>query len=768
MLQSKMRWILKEDSLGNIESLAQQLGVEPLVATLLVQRGIDTVEKAKKFLKGKDEIHDPFLFEDMEKTVSRIKSAIEQGEKIVIYGDYDADGVTSTSVLLLAIRELGGKVEFYIPNRFHEGYGLNEGAVRHLHEKGCSLMITVDTGISGVHEVEIANGLGMDVVITDHHEIPPVAPEAFAIIHPKMAETAYPFHELAGVGVAFKLAHGLLGYFPKHLLDLVVIGTIADLVPLQGENRVLAKEGIKALQQTKRLGLKALYEVAGVEQAVITEQEIGFSIGPRMNAVGRLGDADPAVHLLLTEDVDEAQELASFMQDTNKERQEIVQAITEEAIAEIEAHKDIYGGKALVVAKEGWNVGVIGIVASRLVSEYSRPVIVLGIDKEKGIAKGSGRSISGFDLFANLSDCRDILPHFGGHPMAAGMTLSMDNVNELRTRLNELAEEQLQEEDLVPVTEVDAECELKDISLKALEELQMLAPFGVGNPKPIFVIRNIKAVGARQIGGQGTHLKLTLSKDNETLDAVGFGLGSVYNHMSQEPIISVLGEASINEWNNTRKPQLMLKDLSINQWQLFDLRGKRDIVKYADSLQKDVCIVSFQKDITLSGYEKEIKFFDDEVDVTNKNVVFIGLPSSLHDISSLLKKGFPKRIYAGFSSHSSEMFKTIPTREHFKIYYGLIRQYGPFSLREYSERIRKWKGWSEETLSFMTQVFFELNFVTIENGVVGLKQAGEKRDFSESPTYQRKQSQLQVEQELLYSSYGQLKDWFGQFNNEEN
>lgn len=765
LLQPKMKWnLMKESSQSNVEDLVRLMNIEPLTAKLLVQRGLDTAEEAQEFFNGENEIHDPFLFEDMEKAVLRIKSAIERKEKICIFGDYDADGVTSTSVVLLAIRELGGEAEFYIPNRFREGYGLNEVAVRHINEQGCSLMITVDTGISGVAEVDVANELGMDVIITDHHEVSPTVPNAYAIIHPKIEGTTYPFHELAGVGVAFKLAHGLLGYYPKHLLDLVVIGTIADLVPLSGENRTIAKEGLKALRQTKRVGLKALYEVAGIEQSSITEQEVGFSIGPRMNAVGRLGDADPAAQLLLTEDADEARELANFMQEVNKERQEVVQAITKEAIHEIESNQDIHGGKALVVAKEGWNAGVIGIVASRLVSEYSRPVIVLGIDAEKKIAKGSGRSISGFDLFANLSDCRDILPHFGGHPMAAGMTLGMEDVDELRRRLNELAEEQLKEEDLVPVAEVDTECEIQDITMKALEELGMLAPFGVGNPKPLLAIQNIKATGMRQIGGNSTHLKLILTNNRESLDAIGFGMGFVFEHMSQEPVVSVLGEASINEWNNIRKPQLMLKDISINQWQLFDIRGKRDIIKYANTLNQDICVISFQKEMTLSGYEGEIKYFDEEIDILNKNVFFIGLPSSMEEISHLFEKGFPKRIYAGFSSHSSEMFKAVPTREDFKTYYGLIRQYGPFSLVEYSEKIRMWKDWSKETISFMTQVFFELNFVTIENGIICLKQTGEKKDFSASPTYQKKQNQLQVEQELLYSSYSQLKEWFERLN----
>lgn len=746
MLHPKTKWILKEYEKSLVKEISNSLKINELTATLLTQRDVNSVEEAEKFLNSKNDFHDPFLFEDMEKTVCRIKRAIEDKEKILIYGDYDADGVTSISVLLLAIKELGGIVDFYIPNRFTEGYGPNEAAFKQAHIDGYTLIVTVDTGISGANEVDIANALGMDVIITDHHEVPPTVPNAYAIIHPKKEGTTYPFNELAGAGVSFKLAHAILGYLPTHLLDLVVIGTVADLVPLHDENRLIVKEGIKALRKSNRPGLKALFEISKIEQRTITEQEIGFTIGPRMNAVGRLGDADPAAHLLLTEDVEESIELAEFLQEMNRQRQEIVQQISKEAIEQVANNSNLHSGKALVLAKEGWNPGVIGIVASKLVSEFNKPTIILGIDKEKGIAKGSGRSIHGFDLYKALSECRDILPHFGGHPMAAGMTLSMDDIDQLRNHLNEKVIEQLGNEELIPVTEIDIECTLDNISIELLEEFDLLAPFGMGNSKPLVKISNVKHAFPKQIGSNKNHLKMTLTESGNSLDVIGFGIGDLIHSISQDPKISVIGELNINEWNNNKKPQLMLKDISIEEWQLFDCRGKKVIDK---SNMEDVCEIAF-------GHDS----LGQEIDVNNKNIILTGMPNSLQDIEKLFINGFPKRIYAAFYVENSEMFQAIPTREHFKTFYGLINKYGPFSLKEYSPKIAKWQDWSSDTIKFMTKVFLDLDFVIIEDGVITINKNSLKREFTDSKTYQNKYNQLQVEEVLLYSSYSTLKGWF--------
>lgn len=431
MLKSKTRWVVRKPDQHLVQMLANELKITPLTASLLVNRGLDTVDAARYFLFGKDDFHDPFLLKGMDLAVNRIRQAIEHHERILIYGDYDADGISSTSLLMLTLLDFGAMVDFYIPNRFTEGYGPNEQAFRQAKENGFSLIITVDTGIAAVHEAAVAKELGLDLIITDHHEPGPVLPTALAIIHPKLPDSTYPFRELAGVGVAFKLAHALYGKTPEHLLEIAVIGTVADLVSLKGENRLIVKKGLEQLRSTKNIGLKAIFKSAGIDPLTINEETIGFTLGPRINAVGRLKDADLAVRLLLTDDPEEAEIFATEIEVLNKTRQEIVNTITAEAIEEVETHYSGPENKVLVIGREGWNAGVIGIVASRLVEKFYRPVIVLSFDRDKGLAKGSARSIQGFDLFHNLSTCRDILPHFGGHPMAAGMTLKLDDVDEL-------------------------------------------------------------------------------------------------------------------------------------------------------------------------------------------------------------------------------------------------------------------------------------------------------------------------------------------------
>lgn len=551
MLASKMRWDVQTPDKEKVEQLAGRLGITPLAASLLVMRGYDTADKASSFLYGNDaRFHDPYLLKDMEKAVRRIKQAISDQEKIMIYGDYDADGVTSTTVLLQMLKKCSAQADFYIPDRFKEGYGPNEAAFRGIKESGYSLIITVDTGIAGVHEAEVAKELGIDLIITDHHEPGPVLPDAYAIIHPKQPGCGYPFKELAGVGVAFKLAHALNGELPEDLLDLCAIGTIADLVPLHDENRQIAKRGMEQFRKTKRPGLKALAKIAGAEIHNADEETIGFQIAPRLNAVGRIEQADPAVYLLNTEDEREAEELAEDINALNKERQKIVNQMTEEAVQMIE--EEGLDQPVIVVARPGWNPGVVGIVASKLVERFYRPAIVLGVDEEKGIAKGSARSIKGFDLFQNLSECRDILPHFGGHPMAAGMTLNLEDVSALRERINRQAEAVLTEADFIPVQDVDLCCRLEDISVDSIAEMNLLAPFGTGNPKPFVLVSDVKIDDAKKIGANKNHLKLVLADDGNKLDCIGFYKGDIEEGIVPGAKISIVGELSINEWNNRK------------------------------------------------------------------------------------------------------------------------------------------------------------------------------------------------------------------------
>ncbi|AZU63468.1 single-stranded-DNA-specific exonuclease RecJ [Neobacillus mesonae] len=769
MLKPKTRWVVRDSDRHKAEQLASELNITPLAASLLVNRGFDSASSARFFLFGKDEFHDPYLFKGMDIAVKRIRTAIDEKEPILIFGDYDADGVSSTSVLMLTLKDLGADVQFYIPNRFTEGYGPNEAAFRQAAETGIKLIITVDTGIAAVHEANVAKELGIDLIITDHHEPGPVIPEALAIIHPKLPDSTYPFRELAGVGVAFKLAHALYGRLPEHLFEIAVIGTIADLVSLTGENRLIAKRGLEKLKVTKNIGLRAIFKLAGVDPMTINEETIGFTIAPRINAVGRLADADLAVDLILCEDSEEAEYLAEEMEGFNKSRQSIVHTITEEAIAEVESNYPIDDNRVLVIGKEGWNAGVIGIVASKLVEKYYRPAIVLSFDPEKGLAKGSARSIPGFDLFQNLSTLRDILPHFGGHPMAAGMTLKLDDVAELREKLNARAFELLTEEDFIPVTYLDEEVHLDEVHLSSLDEIAMLAPFGVDNPKPKVLINNVEIANIRKIGSEQNHLKITVNDPAGNLDGVGFGLGAVVDEISPASKISLIGELSINEWNNIRKPQIFVQDIAVNSWQLFDFRGQKRIYSIPSTVPaENRQIIVFNKQYVEkmnSHLGVETIYIEDAeaakaFDGYHKNIALVDFPPSKEILIHLLKGKEPARIYAYFYKASSDFFSTVPTREHFKWYYGFLLKKGPVDLKRYGDDIAKLKGWSRETIIFMSKVFSELDFVTINNGFITLNNQPQKRDLTDSKTFLQKQAQSALEKDLLFSSFEELKTWF--------
>ncbi|WP_339193158.1 single-stranded-DNA-specific exonuclease RecJ [Aeribacillus sp. FSL W8-0870] len=774
MLRSKFRWnrLYRDESNEEaVRALIDSLNITYLTARLLVNRGIQNVEEAKEFLHIKEpSFHDPFLLDGMERACERIFAAIRAGEKIVVYGDYDADGVSSTAVLLTALKELGANVDFYIPNRFSEGYGPNEHAFRMIHEKGCRLIITVDTGIAAINEADLAKRLGIDLIITDHHEPGPVLPDAYAIIHPKLPNSTYPFKELAGVGVAFKMVHALYGKVPESLIEIAAIGTIADLVPLYGENRLLAKKGIEKLKTTTRPGINSLLSIAGVDKSSVNEETIGFVLGPRINAAGRLQEADPAVELLLTDDKEKADMLAKEIDQLNKQRQKLVQEITDEAIKEIEKNFPIEDNPVLVVAKENWNSGVIGIVASRLVEKFYRPAIVLSIDRETGLAKGSARSIQGFDLFKNLSECRELLPHFGGHTMAAGMTLKAEHIDELRQKMIDLANSQLSDEDFIPVKNIECACSLEHVTIKAVEELEKLAPFGVDNPKPLFLLENVNAADVRKIGVNGNHLKMKIEEKEFELDVVGFGQGELAEEISPFANVSIVGELAINEWNYVKKPQLLLQDLAVPAWQLFDWRGSRGTEALLSKLPAE-------KRLLIAFHEESIKLYKDQpyiheihiiseikdyknIDVSNKYVVFLDMPPAIEFLVSAFEQGMPERIYAIFYQHADHFFQTMPTREHFKWYYAFLTKKSSFDYKKYGEDLAKYRGWTKETIFFMTKVFFELEFVTINNGVITLNKKVKKRDLSESGTYQQKLDQMKLEQQLLYSSYQELKEWF--------
>ncbi|UCZ54363.1 single-stranded-DNA-specific exonuclease RecJ [Bacillus shivajii] len=763
MLQSNARWKINKPDEQLVKQLAEQLGVSMIAARFLIQRNFTKAEEANAFLHiDKNKLHDPFEMKDMEKGIDRMKRAIDNNEKILIFGDYDADGVTSTSLMYLTLKQLGAQVGFYVPNRFTEGYGPNENAFRHAHEEGITLIITVDTGISAVHEANVAKDLGMDLIITDHHEPPPEIPQGYAVINPKREDCPYPNKNLAGVGVAFKFAEALLGELPEQFLDLVALGTVADLVPLVDENRYFVTKGVRNLSRNQRPGLKALMAQCGIEPEEMSEEQVGFMIGPRLNAAGRLDSADPAIHLLTSEDPYEAEEIALMIDDLNKERQKIVSDMTKEAEKQVEESGI---PPVIIVGQEGWNAGVIGIVASRLVEKYYRPTIVLSLDSEKGLAKGSARSIEGFDMFQSLSQCREWLPHFGGHPMAAGLTMEIEHVEPLHEKLIQIAEETLTEEDWIRSLHVDLPVQLHEVTIEAINDLKTMAPFGVGNPAPKILIEEVEIDTCKKIGAKQDHLKITFKKENQQLDGIGFRMGDKHDALSPLAKASVVGQLSINEWNGHSKPQIILEDMKVDGWQLFDLRGDHQSIKTISHLPADeVTFVVFREKsmeaVHIDNNWDVYKVYSDEtiLNKSRKYIVLYDLPESIRDLENVLESmQEPHRIYACFQHDESSFFETLPTREQFKWLYAFLRKRGSFDMKKHGADLAKHKNWSEKSIHFMCKVFFDLEFVKINNGLITVEEHPQKKDLVNSPTYQRRIEQSELENELLYSSYRSLK-----------
>lgn len=564
-------WCFRPWDIQLASQLEKELGVMPLTARLLSSRGLLTPQEAQAYLNPHpDQLHDPFLMKDMERAVERIIHALNHKEPMVIYADYDADGTTGTAVLLMVLENLGARPSFYIPHRVKEGYGLNGEAIRKIAAEGTKLLITVDCGITSLQEVALAKSLGMEVVITDHHLPQGPLPGAHAIINPIQEGCPYPFKGLAGVGVAWKLAQALrkalrtqsrlsLEQEGDDYLDLLALGTIADIVPLVGENRVIVKLGLKRLSEGKRPGIAALKEVAGIKDQEVTAGQVGFLLGPRLNASGRLSHADTGVRLLCAKNREEALPLAALLNAENKERQKIEVEILEEArlLALEEGVKE--DDFVLVLAKEGWHVGVIGIVASRLQEEYYRPVVIIGLEGETG--KGSARSIPGFHLHQALSQCQNLLVTFGGHQYAAGLKIKKENIGALKARMNQIARETLTPEDLIPELKLEAKVTMEEITPTVIKELSLMAPFGYGNPEPTLMAEGLVVEGYPMVVGNN-HLKFRVRHGSSVLEAIAFGQAEeAQDLIDNSHKIRLAFYPQINNWGNRSKVTLKVKAL---------------------------------------------------------------------------------------------------------------------------------------------------------------------------------------------------------------
>ena len=777
MIDAKKEWQEIELSENEyLDELIEETGFPKIVLQILMERGYDSLEAINNFLDPDARgLYDPNFMHDMELGVDRIQQAIMNGEKIVIYGDYDVDGITSTALMYETLEELGAEVEYYIPDRFKDGYGPNVEVYKRLIDEGVSLIVTVDNGVAGHEAIDYANQHGVDVVITDHHELPETLPDAYAIIHPRHPEGDYPFGELSGVGVAFKVAAALLEELPQDVLDLVALGTVADLVSLTGENRILVKYGLQLLQQTMRPGLQSLYKVAGIEVPTITEETIGFSLAPRLNALGRMENGSLGVELLTTLDEERAEELAKTTNQLNIKRQEEVNKIVEEAVAQLANKSENH--LVNVVAGNNWHEGVVGIVASRLVDMTGKPSLVLSIDEKTGIAKGSGRSIEAFQMFDALDSHRDILMKFGGHHMACGLSLDKEKLSDLQQVVDEEGKKQGIEHATKPVVKV-IPVNLDDVNLDLEAQLEVLAPFGTDNHRPVFEFKDYEVNAVQAIGQQKNHLKLQLQSNNSQVDALDFGIGSkkiseIERNKNSVRLIGTLGK---NVWQSRVNLQIMIEDILLddsNTGTVVEIQRKNKLTK--SMFQQKATYVFFNKKLynqvmpyLADSSEAYLYNFSDDKKLNCDTLIVVDCPDNIEKLKSLLSKATVKHfIFVGYTRENTYL-NGLPTREQFGRLYKFSQTHTNVNIRRDLQKLADYLKLKRELLVFMINVFFEAKFVKIENGLMSGNTNVTPHSLEDTNSYQAYLQKMKAQKSLIYSKSTDLQKWILKYLDENN
>ncbi|WKY24750.1 single-stranded-DNA-specific exonuclease RecJ [Lactococcus sp. bn62] len=738
MIKSKYIWKLTESDLPDeFLKLSKKYKLDTLAAQILWQRGIRAEEEIQAYLNPDlQQLHDPFLLHDMEKAVQRILTAIENGQNILIYGDYDADGMTASSVMKSALDELGAEVQVYLPNRFTDGYGPNLDVYKYfIQNEDIDLIITVDNGVAGHEAIAYAQSQNVDVIVTDHHSMPEVLPEAFAIVHPEHPESNYPFKYLAGVGVAFKVATALLDYIPSDMLDLVAIGTIADMVSLTDENRILVSHGLKVLANTERAGLMELMRLSGTDFEKVNEETIGFQIAPRLNALGRLDDPNSAIELLTGWDEEVAAEIAQMIDEKNSERKVIVENIFNQALTMITDEP------IQILHHKDWHKGVLGIVAGRLLEQFHKPIIMLA--EEEGVLRGSARSIENFNIFEALNEHRELFMAFGGHKQAAGMTFALENVEAIKQVMLDFIQENDIDMSEKSSLEVQGSLQFDEISLETIRSLEKLSPYGMDNPKPHFLLTDYQVEQARSMGKDNSHLKLKLVQNGQALDAVYFGHGAESLEFEQSDT-ELVGTLSSNTWNGTTTVQLMVADARVNGVELLDIRSRQV------ELPKNT--IRFVHNEVKNGTIEEVLIIEEAP--TDKE--------ALSALTELIHEQEFELIYFKNTIKKNYYLTGAGTREQFARFYKAIYQYPEFDIRFKLKDLANYLKIPDILLIKMIQIFEELNFVTIDNGMMSVNKAAEKRDISESNIYQELQ-EIVAFQELFALSpvkeiYKKLKE----------
>lgn len=725
-----MNWKISDIFREDYDS--QTTVLNPAIEQLVLARQLATAESLDTFAKEETIHHDPFLFSEMSKIITRINEAIDQGEPILIYGDYDADGVTGTSILVRCLRELGALVDYYIPNRFYEGYGPNEDAFMQAIADGYQLVITVDNGIAGVDEAEILLEHGVDLIITDHHQVKETLPRAYAILHPELDEN-YPFHHLSGAGVALKVAEALLQeVIPEDFYAIAMLGTIGDVVPLIDENRSIVKRGLAALRETEIEGLNAMMDLAGTEKSEVTEVNVGFELCPRLNAPGRMDEAALSVECLIAESEEEAKLIADQIESFNSERQKVTQKVLEEATKLVDA-KTLAKKKVVILYSPNWHEGILGIVAGRLAKQWQKAVFVVTDDHE-GFLKGSARAVEGYHLFELLNQCQDLIERFGGHALAAGITFAAENLQALEDKMNEL----LQEVEVTSSLQIDLSLPLADLNISFVEQLSILAPFGEGNRPPVIELKNVYVKNVKPIGNKLQHLKFTLYQDKHSVDVIAFNQAPLAMYLTPDTLFSFVGEVKINEWNGNRSVQFHFIDVLCNEFQFIDLRNRQAYEQRKDQLQ----LATMYTNATEA----------DEIET----LVINQLPNSKEELMTLIKRKKPGNIVIA----PLESNVTFAPREKFVIVYKVVKQHGPITLNHQMINYFMRLGISKNELLFILQVFFEVELVIIKNGSVFPTDSVTKRDLAEAPTYQSQKAKLEMLEFFELTTWSELKTTF--------
>lgn len=751
MIKSKYTWDVNLPEYEITEADSSDLKLTPIVKKILESKGLTNKNTINNLLNGTPDMHDPMLMSDMDKAIERINFAIDQNQKILVYGDYDADGVTSTTILVNTLKELGAHVGWYIPNRFSEGYGPNEMAFKNAYEEGISLIITVDNGIQGHDEIQMVQDLGVDVIVTDHHEIGRTMPNAYAIVHPMHPEFDYPFKYLCGAGVAYKLAQKLLDEPPAYFLGLVAIGTVADLVSLTDENRALVQKGLEVLNDHCPASIRAVLSQAGYSDS-ITEETIGFIIGPRLNAVGRLEDAGLAAELLMTDSDEEADFLAEQVEFFNQERKDIVSQITEEALAAAEIQVN-QGAKFLLLAQSDWHEGVLGIVASKIVETYSLPTLILNIDEGQDHAKGSARSIEQVSMFEILNAHTDLITKFGGHHMAAGITMPIENIDSLRNGLNDWMEQLASTTSLEPRKKVDVKIDESDITIKNIQDIQRLRPFGTDFSSPCFELEDITVNQSKAIGQESKHLKLVMG--DSKLQAIFWQHGHLVKELGEQQPINVIGTLQINEWNGFQSPQFMIQDLASNNLQILDYRSKRNISSFEQG-NNDVAYLIHNKNEKLGD---NYYYYGETILQQYDKYVFRDLPTSIQEIKDTLKTMSVSQIYLVLNHEQSIYFEGMPKMETFKKCFKALVTKGETNLVNDGMQLCQFLNIQPSMLKFILKVFLDLEFIKEENGIIKMNSVSTKREIESSKYYQGRLNRIEVEKVLLYDDFSNLKKW---------